>query len=203
MRTFNASEIRALDKSFRRNLVNQLPGPKPANLIGSMSSDGITNLAIFASVHHIGANPPLMGFNMRPVSVERHTYENIIDKECFTINHVTEDFYRQAHQTSARYPKDVSEFMATGLKEFYGKQIDAPYVAESPVKIGLRLKEVHDIKANNTKLIIGEVVEIILNDSILDEAGSINFDYLNSVSVTGLDTYHTSGLLERLPYAKP
>ena len=203
MKVFTARELSNLDKNFRRNFVNQLPGHKPANLIGTINADGKTNLAIFASVHHLGANPPLMGFNMRPVSVERHTFENIIQEECFTINHVTTEIYEQAHQTAARYPRKQSEFEATGLHEFYGHAIEAPFVAESPVKIGLKLKEVHDISANNTKLIIGEVVEIILNENILDEKGNLDFHHLNLVTVTGLDTYHSSKYLKRLPYAKP
>ena len=199
MKVFTSRELSNLDKNFRRNLINQLPGHKPANLIGTISADEKTNVAIFASVHHLGANPPLMGFNMRPVSVERHTYENIIQKECFTINHVTTEIYEQAHQTAARYPKEQSEFEAAGLHEFYGQAVDAPYVAESPVKIGLKLKEVHDIKANNTKLIVGEVVEIILNDETMDEEGNLDFHLLNLVTVTGLDTYHSSKSLKRLP----
>lgn len=45
--------------------------------MGTVNKIGHTNLAIFNSVIHIGANPPLMGFISRPNSGERHTLENI------------------------------------------------------------------------------------------------------------------------------
>ncbi|MCJ8275234.1 MAG: flavin reductase family protein, partial [Bdellovibrionales bacterium] len=49
-------------------LVNSLSGFKSANLVGTQSKDGQTNLAMFSSFFHLGANPPLMGFVLRPHS---------------------------------------------------------------------------------------------------------------------------------------
>jgi flavin reductase (DIM6/NTAB) family NADH-FMN oxidoreductase RutF len=103
------------EKLYRATLINSISGFKSANLIGTISSRGNTNLAIFNSVIHFGSNPSALGFLMRPVSVERHTYENIIDTGSFTINHINKEIYRQAHQTSARYEKELSEFDACGL----------------------------------------------------------------------------------------
>ncbi len=195
--------IADLDKEYRKNLVNSLPGLKPVNLIGTIDENQQTNLAIFASVHHIGANPPLMGFIMRPVTAERHTWENIEKNRCFTINSVTESMYKQAHQTSARYPRNVSEFDVAGFTLWHGEKLKAPYVAESPVKIGLELAETHDIKANGTKLIIGQVMEIVIENTLLTQDGTIDFMKAEAVSVGGLDSYYSSNFLGKLPYAKP
>lgn len=71
--------ILRLDTRQRAALINSLSGFKSLNLIGSISSSKITNLAIFNSVFHLGANPPLMGFIIRPDSVDRHTLQNILD----------------------------------------------------------------------------------------------------------------------------
>lgn len=70
-------DIESMDKRYRTNFVNSLPGFKSANLIGTISHSGIPNLAIFSSVIHVGASPALMGMLFRPVSVPRHTYQNI------------------------------------------------------------------------------------------------------------------------------
>ena len=83
--------IKEYEKLYRAAFVNSLSGFKSANLIGTISSEGKTNLAIFNSVIHVGANPQLLGFLMRPVSVERHTYTNIKETNCFTINHITKE----------------------------------------------------------------------------------------------------------------
>ena len=59
---------------------------------------------------------------IRPNSVNRHTLENIMETNCYTINHINKDIYKKAHQTSARYPKEISEFDAVGLtQEFHNK----------------------------------------------------------------------------------
>lgn len=66
-----------------------------------------------------GAKPPLMGFIVRPDSVDRHTLSNICNSGYYTINHVTKSIYKRAHQTSARYDADISEFEAVGLTPIY------------------------------------------------------------------------------------
>ena len=59
-----------------------------------------------------------MALIFRPASVERHTFENIKDTQFFSIKHVSKDIITSSHQTSARYPREVSEFSA-GLSEEY------------------------------------------------------------------------------------
>lgn len=137
--------ILKLEKLYRTNFINSLSGCKSANLIGTISKEGKTNLAIFSSVIHVGANPPALGFLMRPVSVERHTYTNIKETNYFTINHISKEIYKRVHQTSARYDKDVSESDECGLTPEYNEAIKAPYVKESMVKIGCRFIEEQEI----------------------------------------------------------
>ncbi|MEL7044790.1 MAG: flavin reductase, partial [Pseudomonadota bacterium] len=91
-------------------LVNSLSGFKTAALVGTRSRDGQTNLAIMNSTTHIGARPPLLGLIFRPDTVARHTLENIRATGVYTISHVPEARIEAAHQTSARYSRDCSEF---------------------------------------------------------------------------------------------
>jgi flavin reductase (DIM6/NTAB) family NADH-FMN oxidoreductase RutF len=145
---FTLDDILQMEKQPRTNLINSLPGIRAANLIGTSNLEGETNLAIFNSVIHIGAHPPYMGFIMRPVTVQRGTYQNIKETGHFSINQVNESIYKQAHQTSARY--DISEFDATGLTPEFTSNLKAPYVKESKVKIGLRFVEEQPINVNGT-----------------------------------------------------
>ena len=196
-------EIAALPKRYRTNFVNSLSGFKSGNLIGTVSPESQENLAIFTSVVHLGANPALMGFIMRPVSVPRHTYENIIANKSFTINHVAASFFKKAHQTAARYDREISEFMATGLTPFYSENIKAPYVEESLVKIGLSFVEALDIKANGTQLIIGAIEEVIVAPDLVLPDGYLDIEKAGTVAVSCLDGYHKTEKLARLTYAKP
>ncbi len=195
--------ILSLEKQDRINLINSLSGFKSANLIGTISSGGKTNLATFNSVIHVGANPPLMGLLMRPVSVERHTYNNIKETNFFTINHINQEIFKQAHQTSARYDKDVSEFDECGLTPEYSETNKAPYVKESKIKIGCRFVEEHEIKFNGTIFIVGEIVEIILPDDVVAMDGYVDIEKAGAIAISGLDSYHETKKIARLSYAKP
>jgi len=195
--------ILEFEKLYRTNLFNSLSGFKSANLIGTISKEGKTNLAIFSSVIHVGANPPLMGLLMRPVSVERHTYHNIKETGFFTINQIHKDIFKQAHQTSARYDKDVSEFEACGLIPEFTEIVKAPYVKESKIKIGLKFLEEHEIKSNGTLFIVGEIIEVIVPDEVIAKTDYVDIEKAGTIAISGLDSYHETKRITRLSYAKP
>jgi len=86
-------QIQQTPRIKRLNLINSITGVKPANLIGTVSDDGHTNLAVFSSIVHLGSNPALLGFVLRPQhEVRRDTYDNILQNKCYTINHIHTDF---------------------------------------------------------------------------------------------------------------
>jgi flavin reductase (DIM6/NTAB) family NADH-FMN oxidoreductase RutF len=101
MISYSAKEIQELPHLNKINLINSATGYKSANLIGTKSLDGITNLAIFSSVTHYGSAPPIFGFVVRPTTVRRNTYTNIKNTEFFTINPIRESDIEEAHHTSA------------------------------------------------------------------------------------------------------
>ena len=200
---FNSESIMSLDKNKRVQLINSLGGFKSVSLIGTSDLEGNTNLAIFSSIFHIGANPPLIGLIFRPSPPERNTYNNIIDTGFYTINHINESIYRQAHQTSARYDQTDSEFEITNLKPEYKDNFFAPYVAESNIQLGIEFKEQITIPINNTTMIIGEITQIYIPENCLSEDGFVDIEKANSITCSGLDSYHKTVQLDRLSYAKP
>ena len=200
---FTSDSLLQMETRTRAAFMNSLSGFKSASLIGTIDFNGNTNLAIFSSVIHIGSNPALIGFINRPDSTSRHTLENILETHYFTINHINENIYRQAHQTSARYPKALSEFEATGLTQEFGTLFKAPYVKESTIKYGLSFAEKHDLNINGTILIIGKVEEIFIPEDCLLNNGSIDIEKAETIAISGLDTYHKTQKIARLSYAKP
>ena len=188
---------------YRTNFINSLSGPRVVHLIGTTSGRGVENLAIFSSVFHIGADPALLGMISRPDRVERHTLENIRESGVYTINLVTADFFEKAHQTSARYSRDVSEFDATGLTSELVDGCLAPFVRESPLKMALNFREEVPIELNGTHLIIGEIMEIHVDGGIIDNEGRVDVFSLDPIVCVGLDTYGKVDRTRRLSYAKP
>lgn len=200
---FDLEDIMGRESMFRRYFMNTIEGFKNAALVGTARADGHTNLAVFNSIVHIGASPPLIGFIHRPVTVPKQTFTNIQATGSYTINLISKDMTEQAHQTSARYAPDVSEFTATGLTPVYGEKIRAPYVAESPVRFGLQLEEILPIRANGTFLVIGKVAELYLPEELIEEDGFVELSEAGLVACAGLDAYYEPVPLARYEYAKP
>ena len=197
------NQILQLQKQKRVHLINSLGGFKSVALVGTSDENKNTNLSIFSSFFHLGANPPLIGMIFRPSPPERDTMRNILDTGFYTINHINESISKKAHQTSARYEKGVSEFDATGLNSEYKNDFFAPFVVESKVQLGIEFKQKIDISINNTTMIVGEIVQIYIPENCLLEDGFIDIEKANTITCSGLDSYHKTMQLDRLSYAKP
>ena len=196
-------DIQKLDKIKRLNLINSITGIKPANLIGTIDETKNSNLAIFSSIVHLGSNPPLIGMVIRPIDkVIRHTYANILSNGYYTINHVPNHMTEQAHQTSAKYDKNVSEFEACGFTEEFTDGFPAPYVQESNIKIGMKHIESISIELNGTILCIGEIQHIILPENSFSDEGYIDLEKGLSTGISGLNFYYKLSFTHRYDYAR-
>ncbi|MGB5820182.1 MAG: flavin reductase [Saonia sp.] len=198
---YTKEAIENMGRLKRLTTINAVSGIKPANLIGSISDNGISNLAIFSSVVHLGSNPALLGFILRPVGeVPRHTYENIMQNGVYTINHVHRSFAEKAHYTSAKFHSTDSEFLECGLTEEYVGDFKAPFVKESRLKMGMQFLEAIPIVRNGTTLIVGEIHHLIVPDETLDE--DIDLAAIDGVGISGLNTYYDLKKIDRFPYAR-
>lgn len=199
---FDAAYFESLDKHKKVHLINSIGGFKSVVLVGTKNADGLENLAIFSSLVHIGANPPLVALIFRPSPPERDTLSNILSTGFYTINHINESIYKQAHQTSARYDSNISEFEQVGLTSEYKNEFFAPFVAECNVQLGIAFREKIDIAINNTIMIIGEITHLMLPEEAICADGFVNLETLNTITCSGLDSYHKTTQLDRLSYAK-
>ncbi len=203
MHYFQKEDLQGLSKIYRLNLINSVTGYKSAHLVGTQSKTGVENLAIFNSVVHLGSDPALIGIVLRPTTVPRHTYSNMKETGVFSLNAITKDQISDAHHTSAKYPKDVSEFDQTKLESEQKHNWEAPFVKGAPIQIGCRLENEYTIKENGTILLVGSIQHLYITDSLLLEDGWVQLDKKPIVTINGLDGYALPTLLERFPYARP
>jgi flavin reductase (DIM6/NTAB) family NADH-FMN oxidoreductase RutF len=197
---WDKKEIGEMDRFFRGNLINSVTGIKSLYLLGSQSSEGKMNCAIFSQVFHMGADPALVGILFRPVLPGMDTLSNIESTGFFTLNHVTRPMLAPAHWTSAKW--DESEFEAVGLKSEYRDDFPAPFVQESVIKIGLSFAEKHPFEINGTTLVIGRIEKLIVPENVLSADGFVNLEKAGSMACGGLDSYYSPELVARFGYAK-
>lgn len=202
MKAISKEAIARMEKVPRLNLVNSCTGYKSTNLIATKSIDGQSNVAIFSSVTHLGSEPPLIGFIMRPTTVPRDTYKNIKETGYFSVNHVTVDMIEDAHHTSANYDLGISEFDKTNLEEEYKTDIEIPFVKGSPVQLYCKYVNEYYIKENNTIHIVASIEELFFDEELQHEDGWLQIDKGNVIALNGLDGYSLPKLVDRFQYAR-
>lgn len=199
MKKISRADIDSYPSRYRASLINCLSGPKAPVLIGTKGKYG-SNIALFNSVFHLGANPPLVGMVSRPHTVPRHTLEHILATKEWTVNHVQDTILRQAHQSSAKY--DTSEYDAVGLTEEYSHIASAPYVKESNYKFMCTYVNHYPVVENDTIIVIGTIKEVIVPADSINEHGELIFDS-SCLSSIGLNNYYKLSHSDRIPYAQP
>ena len=202
MKHIKTNEILQMERNYRANFINSIGGFKSVVLIGTKSTIGNENLAVFSSLFHLGADPALCGIVVRPCDEKQNTLGNIIQNKHYTINHILPDFVKQAHQSSAKYNEGESEFEKVGLTAQYIDDFIAPFVEESVIKFGCELIQKITIEENGTSILIGKIISIIVPEDVVSEDGLIDIEKAGSITLSGLDTYHRTQKIARLSYAK-
>ena len=202
MKHISKDDISQMEKIERLNLINSCTGYKSANLLATKSIDGNANVAIFSSVTHLGSNPAMIGFIMRPTTVTRDTYKNIKETGYFTVNHITADMIADAHHTSANYDVGISEFDKTNLQEEYKNDIAIPFVKGSPVQLYCKYLNEYYIKENETIHIIASIENLFFDEELEHKDGWLQIDKGNVVALNGLDGYCLPKLIDRFEYAR-
>ena len=202
MKHYSKKDINEMNRIYRLNLINSCTGYKSANLIGTISTNKIYNVAVFSSITHLGSDPALLTFIVRPTTVPRDTYKNITDTKQFTVNHINIDDIEDAHHTSAKYPETISEFDVTKLEKEFKDGYSAPFVKSSKIKLGCKFLNQYEIKENNTLLMVAEINDIFFEKNIIQKDGWLNLDTAKTVTVNGLDGYALPKLVDRFKYAK-
>ena len=202
MKFFNTQDIGNLAPLYKINLINSCAGYKSANLIATKSIDGDTNVAVFSSITHLGSSPALIGFIMRPTTVPRDTYKNIMETGYFTVNHITVDMIADAHHTSANYDTGVSEFDKTNLIEEYKENFPIPFVKGSPVQLYCKFVNEYFIKENDTIHVIASIEHLFFEEELQHKDSWLQLDKANVITLNGLDGYCLPKIVDRFKYAR-
>jgi flavin reductase (DIM6/NTAB) family NADH-FMN oxidoreductase RutF len=187
MKKFTKDELFYMSKVPRLNLVNCVTGYKSANLIGTVSTEGALNVAIFSSVTHLGSEPPLLGFILRPTTVSRDTYKNLKEIGYFTVNHITEEMIADK----------------TNLEPEFIDNHKVPFVKGSPVQLLCKYVNEYKIEENDCIHIIASIETIYADEKLFHDDNWMQLDRGNVVAINGLDGYCVPKLSDRFHYARP
>jgi flavin reductase (DIM6/NTAB) family NADH-FMN oxidoreductase RutF len=146
--------------------------PRPIAFASTVDEAGIRNLAPFSFFNAFGSNPPTIAFapNRRGRDgTVKHTYLNIAAVKEFVVATVSHAMVQQMNVASAEYGDGVDEFQKSGFTPLPARFVKAALVAESPVQMECRLKEILELGSGpgSGLMVIGEVLCFHVKDELL------------------------------------
>lgn len=187
-----------------------LVAPRPIALITSMDEKGHLNAAPFSAYNYLCTDPPIVGIGVtnRPDSryAPKDTARNIRHTGEFVVNVVTEDIAQQMNICATDFPAEMSEVEIAGFSTAPSQKVKPPRLAEAHA--ALECREYTTMEIGRSRIILGLVVNIYVEDRYVDPAGPyIHADQLHSIGrMNGLGNYVRTRdafiTIPRIPYAE-
>ena len=174
------------------NLLIGLVAPRPIALVTSHNPDGQLNAAPFSAYNYLCTDPPVVGIGVtnRPGTyTPKDTARNIRRTGEFVVNVVTEDLLQQMNICATDFPEGVDELEMAGLETAPSSIVKVPRIRSAHA--ALECVEHTTLEIGNSRIILGRVVAMYIEDKFVDPAGPyIKAEELHAVGrMNGLGSY--------------
>ena len=160
--------------------------PLPAVLISCGESDEEYNLFTVAWTGTVCTNPPMCYISVRP---ERHSYEIIKRTGEFVINLTTASLARATDWCGVRSGRDYDKFAEMGLTAETAAVVKAPIVAESPVSLECRVKQIVPLGSHD--MFIADVVNVLVDEEYINpETGKLELERADMIAYSHGEYFH-------------
>lgn len=203
-------EVEAMKPNQIYNLLIGLVAPRPIALVTSLSETGTLNAAPFSSYNYLCTDPPVVGLGVmnRPGGefVPKDTARNIRRTHEFVVNVVTEDLASAMNICATDFPAEVSELEMADLDTAPSQVVKVPRIKRAHA--ALECVECTSMEIGNSRIILGKVVAMYVEDQFIDPAGPyILSEDLHAIGrMNGLGTYVKTRdaffTMPRIPYAE-
>jgi flavin reductase (DIM6/NTAB) family NADH-FMN oxidoreductase RutF len=197
-------DLEATPASTTYKLLIGLITPRPIALVTSMNAMGGLNAAPFSAYNYFAIDPPIVGLGVtdRPGEefVPKDTASNIRRTGEFVVNVVTEDIAEKMNICAIDFPAEMNEVEIAGFTMTPSQKVKPPRLAEAHA--ALECREFTTMEVGRSRIILGRVVAIYVEDRYVDPAGPyIRAEELHSVGrMNGLGNYvHTRDAFMTIP----
>ena len=163
-------------KSDKKNKVDKISWkagnmlyPLPVVMVSLTDKLGNSNIITLAWAGTICTNPPMLSVSIRP---ERYSYDIIKETGEFVVNLTTKELTYATDYCGVKSGRDVDKFKEMKLTKLDSEKIKAVAIAESPVNIECKVREVMELGSHS--LFIADVVNVRVDGRLLDEKGRFN-----------------------------
>ncbi len=145
--------------------------PLPAVMVSCQGNDEKPNIITVAWAGTVCTNPPMLSISVRP---ERYSYHLIEESGEFVVNLTTQDLVRVTDFCGVRSGRDLDKFKECHLTPLPSKLVKAPGIAESPVNIECKVREIKPLGSHT--MFLADVVNVTIDDTYLDENGRFHLN---------------------------
>ncbi len=163
---------------MRKNFEDSIVTPLPVLMIGTYDEEGNANVMNIAWGGQCG--PKHIAINIGLPEVEKKTLKNIKAKKEFTVSYATKDTMEISDYFGLFSGNVVDKIAEAGVNVEKAENVDAPIIAEYPLTAECKLVEMNENDLGEMH-IIGEIVNISADESILDDEGNISVDKLQPI----------------------
>lgn len=146
-----------------------LLAPVPAALISCGREGREHNIITLAWVGVVNSDPPMVSISIRP---SRYSHAIIKESGEFVINIPREDQSEIVDACGTVSGKKVNKFVSFNLTAGKGVLAHAPRIEECPINLECKVRQVLSLGSHD--LFIGEVVNVLVEENILDDTGKLN-----------------------------
>ena len=149
--------------------------PVPAVMVSSKAksdkNENRSNIITLAWAGTVCSAPVMLSVSIRP---ERYSHDIIEKSGEFVVNLVTEDLTRACDWCGVRSGKDYDKFKEMKLTEYVSDFMETPAIAESPVNIYCKVKDI--LRLGSHDMFLAEVVGVTVGETYMDENGKFDLE---------------------------
>ena len=170
--------------------------PVPAVLVTVPTPDGKGNILTIAWTGTICTNPAMTYISVRP---ERYSYPFLRESGEFVINLTNEKLVRAADYCGVCSGRDVDKFAECHLTREAAEHVSAPMIAESPVNIECRVREIHEYGSHH--MFVADVLAVHADEQYMNENGRFDLGLANLITYSHGEYYSLGKKLGTFGYS--
>lgn len=145
--------------------------PLPAVMVSCRRPGEKANIITVAWAGTVCSSPAMVSISVRK---ERYSYDIIKETGEFVINLVNRELTFATDYCGVRSGRDVDKFAQMHLTELESRHISAPGIAESPLNLECKVKQVIELGSHD--MFLAEVLGVTVDEKYIDEKGTFHLN---------------------------
>lgn len=170
--------------------------PLPVVMLSAQREGEKPNIITVAWAGTICSEPPMVSVSIRK---ERHSHGIISETGEFVINLVTKDLCFATDYCGVKSGRDVDKFKEMNLTPCPMSVVKAPGIAESPVCIECKVKDIVPLGSHD--MFTAEVVNVSVNKDFMTESGKFELNKSNLVAYSHGEYFTLGEYLGKFGYS--